>query len=292
MNGIGLVVLVAGRLASPASPSLAGTPGAGGLPMTADTAIFALKFGWLFAFLVFLRRFALPIGDRTFRRLVAAILLPAAVLVAVGWLEFLLAARRGLFDKLQYVSDYLVFFLMIGAGLFLRSRTAGLVGREAAKAALVLGSFTASIFLALGVWWIAGDSVSRFAPALWTAFIPLIFLAFNGGLAFWVLRFSKVLAAPETMRFSRRRIPGDLLSRLGISRRESEIIELVGQGLSNQEIADRLFISLYTVKKHLNNVFLKAGVANRVQLARLFSGAASAPAGGPEGAHPVGAGKE
>jgi len=58
---------------------------------------------------------------------------------------------------------------------------------------------------------------------------------------------------------------------LGISKREQEIIELVGQELSNQEIAGRLFISLHTVKKHLNNIFLKTGVGNRVQLVRMFS---------------------
>jgi LuxR family maltose regulon positive regulatory protein len=55
-----------------------------------------------------------------------------------------------------------------------------------------------------------------------------------------------------------------------LSEREGEVITLVAEGLSNQEIADRLFISLPTVKTHINNIFNKLGVSSRTQaLARL-----------------------
>jgi DNA-binding CsgD family transcriptional regulator len=238
--------------------------------MAADTAIFGFKFGWLFAFLTFLRRFALPLGERRFRRLLAVVLLPLAVLVALGWIEFLLVSHRDLFDRLQFVSDYFVFIAMIGAGIYLRSRSAVLVSRKAAKAILVLAAYSISFFLLLGLWWVIGGSIRQAMPALAAAFNPLVFLLFNGGLAFWVLRFSGVLSGPEAERFIPSRIPEDLSSRFRISRREREIIELVGQGLSNQDIAQSLFISPYTVKKHLNNVFMKTSVANRVQLAALF----------------------
>ena len=278
MNGIGLVlVLVPGTSRSAASP-VAGILPAAGLSIAADTAILALKFGWLFAFLTFLRRFALPLGKGLFRRLAAAVILPVIMLIAGGWIEFLVTDHRDLFDKLQYVSDYFVFFAIIGAGLYLRSRTAVLVSREAVKAIIALAGFAVSIFLLLGLWWIVGGSVMHVAPALWEAFNPLVFLVFNGGLALWVLRFSNVLATPEMRRYVPCRISESLSSRLGISSREREIIELVGQGLSNQEIADRLFISLYTVKKHLVNIFLKAGVGNRVQLVRIFSKIPETPA--------------
>lgn len=260
-NGMGLVVIVVSWL-----------PRTAVLSMAADAAILGLKFGWFIAFLAFLHRFALPLGKRLFRRLTAAAALPVILLLAGGWLEFLLTSRRGLFDNLQYFSDYVVFLAMIGAGFYLRYRTSVLVSREAAKAMIVLGGLTASIFLVLGLWWIVGDSVSHIAPAFAAAFIPLCASVINIGLGFWVLRFSKVLIGPELMRFAPRRISENILSRLGISRREGEIVELVCQGLSNQEIADRLFISLFTVKKHLNNVFLKTGVTNRVQLVRLFPG--------------------
>lgn len=270
MNGIGVVLTVASRLSENAASSSAGILPAATLPMAMDTAVFGLKFGWLYAFLTFLRRFALPLGERRFRRLLAAVFLPFAVILAFGWLEFLLSSNREIFDKLQFVSDYFVFVAMIGTGLYLRSRTMVLVSREATKAMAVLAIFSVSLFLLLGLWWIIGGSVGQAAPALAAAFNPLVFLLFNGGLAFWALRFSSVLSGPEIERFVPSRIPESLSSRFRISRRECEIIELVGRGLSNQDIAQSLFISPYTVKKHLNNIFVKTGVVSRVQLAALF----------------------
>jgi NarL family two-component system response regulator LiaR len=55
------------------------------------------------------------------------------------------------------------------------------------------------------------------------------------------------------------------LQRLGISKREHEVLELMAQGMSNQEIADKLFVSLNTVKTHSSNLFLKLEVGRRTQ---------------------------
>ena len=55
------------------------------------------------------------------------------------------------------------------------------------------------------------------------------------------------------------------LQRLGISKREYEVLELMAQGLSNQEIADKLFVSLNTVKTHSSNLFMKLDARRRTQ---------------------------
>jgi DNA-binding CsgD family transcriptional regulator len=55
------------------------------------------------------------------------------------------------------------------------------------------------------------------------------------------------------------------LSKSGISKRELEVLQLIAQGLSNQEIADQLFVSLNTVKTHSSNLFLKLDVKRRTQ---------------------------
>lgn len=57
----------------------------------------------------------------------------------------------------------------------------------------------------------------------------------------------------------------NLLSRLAISKREYEVLTLIAKGLSNQEIADKLFVSLNTVKTHTTNLFLKLEVKRRTQ---------------------------
>ncbi|MFD3942791.1 response regulator [Streptomyces sp. NPDC058579] len=54
----------------------------------------------------------------------------------------------------------------------------------------------------------------------------------------------------------------------GLTEREAEVLVLVADGLSNQEIGARLSISTATVKTHINNLFAKAGVRDRVQAVR------------------------
>jgi len=64
-------------------------------------------------------------------------------------------------------------------------------------------------------------------------------------------------------------LPADLkagLVALGLSARESDVVELLLAGLSHKEIAERLSIAPETVKKHTYNAHRKLGVQNRVQL--------------------------
>jgi two-component system, NarL family, response regulator LiaR len=55
------------------------------------------------------------------------------------------------------------------------------------------------------------------------------------------------------------------LKRLGISKREFEVLELIAAGLSNLEIADRLFVSTSTVKTHVSNVLAKLDASRRTE---------------------------
>jgi DNA-binding NarL/FixJ family response regulator len=55
------------------------------------------------------------------------------------------------------------------------------------------------------------------------------------------------------------------LLKSGISKREADILLLVDKGLSNQQIADKLFLSENTIKKHLSNIFQKLQVDRRTE---------------------------
>lgn len=61
-----------------------------------------------------------------------------------------------------------------------------------------------------------------------------------------------------------------ILNQYGISDREAEIIGLLIEGLSNQQIAKQLYISPNTVKTHIKNIYAKVGVNNRLQLFSLL----------------------
>lgn len=55
------------------------------------------------------------------------------------------------------------------------------------------------------------------------------------------------------------------LQKREISKRELEVLQLMAKGMSNQEIASALFVSLNTIKTHSSNLFIKLDVKRRTQ---------------------------
>ena len=92
---------------------------------------------------------------------------------------------------------------------------------------------------------------------IWIAAISLVF--FMVGVLISRRYFPRKSPAPKGV------INEKKLKQIGLSKREYEILQLIDQGLSNQEIADRLFLSESTVKKHVSNVFLKLDVQRRTE---------------------------
>ena len=95
---------------------------------------------------------------------------------------------------------------------------------------------------------------------VWIAGFSLLFLVI-GILLSRQLFLKKVIvtqAAPAS-------INHEQLLKEGISKREAEILLLMHDGLSNQQIADKLFISENTIKKHISNIFQKLQVERRTE---------------------------
>jgi DNA-binding CsgD family transcriptional regulator len=67
----------------------------------------------------------------------------------------------------------------------------------------------------------------------------------------------------------------DSFRAVGVTPREAEILTLLGEGLTNQDIAERVFLSPRTVERHLANVAAKMGTRTRSELVALAARAAS-----------------
>ena len=76
----------------------------------------------------------------------------------------------------------------------------------------------------------------------------------------------KEVPVPATQPFT---LNEQRLKDLGITRRELEILELIAQGMSNREIADKLFVSENTVKTHSSRLFDKLSARRRTQAVQI-----------------------
>lgn len=106
----------------------------------------------------------------------------------------------------------------------------------------IYGGIVATVFATVGIW--LGRKLTREKETL-------------------VVREVMVPAPAEFVRDDQK------LAALGITPRELEILELMAQGLSNKEIADRVFVSENTVKTHSSRVFDKLGARRRTQAVQL-----------------------
>lgn len=105
----------------------------------------------------------------------------------------------------------------------------------------IYGALTAAIFAALGIW--LGLKLTKAKEKVVFRERPVRTEAF---------------APDETKR-----------AHLGITRRELEILQLISEGMSNREIAQKLFVSENTVKTHSSRVLDKLGAKRRTQAVQL-----------------------
>lgn len=105
------------------------------------------------------------------------------------------------------------------------------------------------------------------AIEIYSGAIALVFT----GLGIWLaLKLSRpkwktVIVEKEVFVTAAAAIDEKEVDRLGLSPRELEVLRLMAEGLSNQEIAARIFVSLNTVKTHSANLFIKLDVRRRTQ---------------------------
>jgi len=101
---------------------------------------------------------------------------------------------------------------------------------------------------------------STAADNVWIAIFSVVFLLI--GIILSRKLFTRTLVVTHE---TPAEINNEQLLKSGLSRREAEILLLMHEGLSNQQMADKLFISENTIKKHVSNIFQKLQVERRTE---------------------------
>ena len=159
-----------------------------------------------------------------------------------------------------YYSGAAIFFALVTGFILLgtSSSSPGKTSRRFLATIAMAGALSQSAVLLLmphSVWMALVFAFLLFAA---TALLP-VYLVYKADLQAYQL--------PEELKLPRG--IEDFCIRHEISPREADIIREICNGLSNQEIADKLFISLQTVKDHTSRIYSKTNVRNRMQLMTL-----------------------
>lgn len=104
--------------------------------------------------------------------------------------------------------------------------------------------------------------VREFTIEFYIGIVALVFTVLGAWIGRQLRRTETIILNPGF------RLDESKLQQIGISKREYEVLELMAQGLSNREIAGRLFVSTHTVKSHSSSLFSKLNVRRRTEAIR------------------------
>ena len=130
---------------------------------------------------------------------------------------------------------------------------------------LILYGISMALLLFLLKWLELRFVIIDHALEVYVGAIALIFTGLGIWLAMKIIRPKTTVVEKEifvSAPFSINKKEAELMN---LSKREIEVLQLMAQGLSNKEIADKLFVSLSTIKTHSNNLFDKMNVERRTQ---------------------------
>jgi DNA-binding CsgD family transcriptional regulator len=189
----------------------------------------------------------------------------AAIAVLVGPLPVLSTA-----DRAMLVFAVLSRLLALCASVALTVPSRDRRSRAARRALIYAGCY----FVFIDASWLtmyALGMLGRMPARIYDGLHLTRLLLLSAVVAFYLGRFLDAFEGTRSPVPSGEHLHPHLVTKYGISRREQEIIEHLRHGRSNEEIAERLFISTRTVKGHLYRIYRKTKVKNRVQLANLFA---------------------
>jgi DNA-binding CsgD family transcriptional regulator len=252
-------------------------PGDGRPHLSAEAvavALIALVLGWGCAHVRQVFGLAgLPVPKRVLR-LVGGLVLILATLTVISWIFAMRLESSLPLAIVGAIARLIVLAASLWSSGWLYVKSRRVDDRTWSRRLRILAAAYIAVFFALTtvtVTWAALSQMSRtLAPLLDVA----IETSYNIIVVAWLVplvgrpdRRDSSLGVDEPINSIR-----DVTQGLGITQRESEIIALICEGMTNKEIADQLFISVTTVKDHNQTIFQKLGVRNRTEVTRLILG--------------------
>jgi len=234
-----------------------------------SSLLFITRFLFLIAFFKLIEQI---LNLKLLKQIISPLKIAAIVIISIwgiGWLEIPVFGSNGIVTNLMIYTDILIFVSIIIICFYLIFQVK-LIADQQSRTIIIRLSMVFIIPIALAcLKWIIGGS---FKNELIERFIlhSFVFLI-NGLIIWWVLAYGKSFKIIQSYKKEMKESDySKLISKYNISKRELDVIQLICEGKTNKEIADKLFISVDTVKDHNNRIFQKTGVTNRTQLARLF----------------------
>lgn len=242
-----------------------------GLEILFSSILFATRFLFLIAFINLLIKI---LGLRILKS-VSLVFKTSVIIVfgiwVFGWLELLVFDSNGIINHVVAYTDILIIFSVIIGSIYMIFQSALIQNKKSRNSIKTLGLvFVVPMVLGFIKWLLSGsfDDENEFWERL---SLHILVILFNALFIWWLLFYGKKLDISSIFENNKKKHePHELILKYNISKREMEVIYLICEGYTNKQIAEKLFISIDTVKDHNSRIFQKTGVKNRTQLAKLF----------------------
>ena len=116
---------------------------------------------------------------------------------------------------------------------------------------------------------LSGGAAAVVSKSISPADLPVLLRqVLQGSVHFATPRIARAVVTQATRQSRLDEVRAEACGETGLTARELEVLEMVARGLPNRAVAEELFLSDQTVKRHLRKVYRKLGVANRTEAAR------------------------
>jgi DNA-binding NarL/FixJ family response regulator len=116
---------------------------------------------------------------------------------------------------------------------------------------------------------LSGGAAALVKKSISPADLPVLLRqVLQGSVKFATPRIARAVVTKATRQSQLDVVRAEACGETGLTARELEVLEMVARGLPNRAVAEELFLSDQTVKRHLRKVYRKLGVANRTEAAR------------------------